>query len=134
MMGPPEPLLHDFPMWLSTKYFSFAFKSMIGSDIDGSFYDTMLPVAPRRKGILSDENVTNIDMLVRFDDYTVEKITAPILVVHAKDDPMAKYTDTQRFILRTHPQTAIFETGGHLITGHDNVVSVKIRKFIDQTK
>ena len=134
MMGPPEPLLHDFPMWMSTKYFGFAFKSMMGSDIIGNFYDTMLPVAPRQKGILADENVTNIDMLVNFDDYPVEKITAPILVVHAKDDPMAKYADTQKFISRTHPQTAIFETGGHLITGHGNAVSVKIRDFINQTK
>lgn len=134
MMGPPAPLLHDFPMWLSTKYFGFAFKSMMGSDISSSFYDTLLPVAPRLKGILADENVTNIDMLVNFDDYPVEKINVPILVVHAKDDPMAKYTDTEKFIERTHPQTAIFETGGHLITGHGDAVSVRIKEFIGQTK
>lgn len=134
MMGPPEPLLHDFPMWLSTKYFGFAFKAMMGSDISSSFYDAMLPVEPRQKGILADENITNIDMLVNYDDYPVEKITAPILVVHAKDDPMAKYLDTQKFITRTHPQTAVFETGGHLITGHGDAVSVKIKEFINKTK
>lgn len=134
MMGPPEPLLHDFPMWLSAKYFGFAFKSMMGSNISSSFYDTMLPVEPRHKGILVDENITNIDMLINYDDYPVEKITAPILVVHAKDDPMAKYSDTQKFIVRTHPQTAIFKTGGHLITGHGDAVSVKIKEFINQTK
>jgi predicted alpha/beta hydrolase family esterase len=107
---------------------------MMGSDIDSSFYNTMLPVAPRQKGILTDENITNIDMTVNFDDYPVEKITAPILVVHAKDDPLTKYADTQKFIARTHPETAIFETGGHLITGHGDAVSVKIKEFINKTK
>lgn len=134
MMGPPEFLLHDFPMWMSTKYFGFAFKSMIGSDISSNFYDTMLPVAPRRKGIIADETITNIDMLVNFDDYPIKKITMPILVVHAKDDPMAKYADTQKFISRKNPQTEIFDTGGHLITGHGNAVSDKIKRFIYQTK
>lgn len=134
MMGPPELLLHDFPMWMSTKYFGFAFKSMMGSKINGSFYNTMLPVAPRKEGILADKTITNIDMLVNFDDYPADKVTAPILVVHAKDDPMAKYADTQKFISRINTQTAIFETGGHLITGHGDAVSYKLKEFINQTK
>ena len=134
MMGPPEPLLHDFPMWLSTKYFGFALKSMMCSEISSNFYDTMLPVEPRLKGILADENITNIDMDVNYDDYPVEKITSPILVVHAKDDPMAKYEETKKFIARTHPKTALFENGGHLITGHGDAVSVKIKEFIGQTE
>ena len=104
------------------------------SEISSNFYDTMLPVEPRLKGILADENVTNIDMNVNFDDYPVEKITSPILVVHAKDDPMAKYAETEKFIARTHPETAIFEDSGHLITGHGDAVPVKIREFISQTK
>lgn len=133
-MGPPEFLLHDFPMWLSTKYFGFIFKSMFASDIDRDIYNSMLPVAPRQKGILTDENITNIDMLVNYDDYPVEKITVPILVLQAKDDPMAKYADTEKFMARTHPETALFDTGGHLITGHGDAVSVRIKEFINKTK
>ncbi len=134
LMGPPEPILHDFPMWLSTKYFGFVFKSMFASDIDNTIYKTMLPVSPRLKGILADENITNIDMNINYDDYPVEAITAPILVVHAKDDPMVKFADTQKFIARTHPETAIFDTGGHLITGNGDAVSIKINEFINETK
>lgn len=131
-MGPPSLLLHDFPMWLSSKYFGSAFQSMMGSDISQDFYRTMLPAAPRRAGVIADSDVTNPDMLIHYDSYPVEKITAPILVVQAEDDPVARFSDTQKFIARVHPQTAIFKTGGHLITGHGNAVSKAIQGFINQ--
>lgn len=134
MQGPPAPIVNNFPMWLSTKYFGFIFKSMFNSDINNAVYNTMLPVKPRKEGIMADETITNLDMDVNFDDYKVEKITIPILVVHAKDDPMAKYESAQKFIARTNAKTAIFETGGHLITGHGDAVSMAIKKFIEETK
>lgn len=134
MQGPPAPMVNNFPMWLSTKYFGFIFKSMFNSDINNAVYNTMLPVKPRKEGIMADETITNLDMDINFDDYKVEKITAPILVVHAKDDPMAKYESAQKFIARTNAKTAIFETGGHLITGHGDAVSIAIKKFIEETK
>lgn len=134
MMGPPSLLLNDFPMWLSTKYFGFVFKSMFASEINNEIYNTMLPVVPRKKGIEADERITNIDMDINFDDYEVDKITAPILVIHAKDDPMAKYEKIEKFINRTNAESAIFQTGGHLITGHGDAVQISIRKFIEETK
>lgn len=132
-LGPPAPLLNDFVMWFSTRYFGFAFHSMMGSDISADFYDTMLPAAPRSAGIVNDGKVTNPDMLVHYDDYPVEKISVPMLVVSAEDDPMVKFSDTQKFIARVHPQTALFKTGGHLITGHGDAVSKAIRAFLQQT-
>lgn len=134
MQGPPAPIVNNFPMWLSTKYFGFIFKSMFNSDINNAVYNTMLPVKPRKEGIMADEAVTNLDMDINFDEYKVEKITASILVVHAKDDPMAKYESAQKFIARTSAKTAIFKTGGHLITGHGDAVSIAIKKFIEETK
>lgn len=134
MQGPPSPIVNDFPMWFSTKYFGFIFKSMFNSDINNAVYNTMLPVKPRKEGVMADETITNLDMDINFDDYKVERITAPILVVHAKDDPMAKYESAQKFIARSNAKTAIFETGGHLITGHGDAVSIAIKKFIEETK
>lgn len=133
-MGPPAPLINDFPMWLSTKYFGFVFKSMFASEIDRAIYDTMLPVKPRKNGIEADTTITNLDMDIHFDDYQVEKITAPILIVHAKDDPMARYENTEKFIARTNAGAVLFETGGHLITGHGDAVPTAIKEFIEETK
>jgi pimeloyl-ACP methyl ester carboxylesterase len=132
-MGPPALLLNDFPMWLSIRFFGFVFKAMFASDVGRSLYDTMLPVQPRKSGIKADEEITNVDMDIHFEDYEVEKISAPILVIHAKDDPMAKFESVQRFIHRTSARTAVFETGGHLITGHGNAVSEAIREFMKDT-
>lgn len=134
LMGPPKILVNDFPMWLSSKYFGFVFKSMFKSDIDNSVYDTMLPVNPRKDGILVDETITNKDMIINYDDYKIEDIKAPILVVQAKDDPMVKYDDTLKFLSRVNAKTVIFETGGHLITGNGDAVSSAIKDFVEETK
>lgn len=134
MQGPPAPIVNDFPMWLSTKYFGFVFKSMFNSDLNNPVYKTILPVRPRKRGIMADEAITNLDMDINFDDYRVEKITAPILVIHAKDDPMAKYESIQKFIDYTNAKTTIFDTGGHLITGHGDAVSAAIKKFVEETE
>ena len=131
--GPPAPLLNDFPMWLSIRYFGFVFRAMFASEVDRSFYDTMLPVKPRKSGIKADEEITNVDMDIHYGDYEVEKISNPVLVIHAKNDPMAKYEAVQRFMERTHAKAAVFETGGHLITGHGNAVSTAIKEFMKET-
>jgi predicted alpha/beta hydrolase family esterase len=73
-------------------------------------------------------------MDINFDDYQIEKIKAPILVDHAKDDPMAKYESTEKFIARTNAVTIVFETVGHLITGHGDAVPAAIKGFIEKTK
>lgn len=131
MTGPPEAIINDFPMWFSMTYFSVALNTMMGSQADTStLYETMLPVSPRKEGIAADTAITNIDMTLHYAAYPVERITAPILVVHAKDDPMTKCSNTELFLDRVHAQTRIFDTGGHLISGHGDAVGAAIREFI----
>lgn len=135
MMGPPKFLVNDFPMWFSMKYFGFIFNSMMGSKVDNStLFETMLPVSPRRQGIIMDTNITNIDMTLHYDEYPIEKLKSPILVIHAKDDPMAKYENIEKLLPRIEAETAIFETGGHTIDGNNGEVNRVIEKFIEKTK
>ena len=135
MMGPPEFLVTDFPMWFSMKYFGFIFDSMMGSKVNSStLFETMLPVSPRRQGIIMDTGITNIDMTLHYDEYPIEKLKSPVLVIHAKDDPMAKYENIEKLLARIEAETAIFETGGHTIDGNDGEVNKAIEKFIDKTK
>jgi pimeloyl-ACP methyl ester carboxylesterase len=135
MMGPPEFLVNDFPMWFSMKYFGFIFNSMMGSKVNSStLFETMLPVSPRRQGIIMDTGITNIDMTLHYDEYPIEKLKSPVLVIHAKDDPMAEYENIEKLLARIEAETAIFETGGHTIDGNDGEVNKAIEKFIDKTK
>lgn len=135
MMGPPEFLVNDFPMWFSMKYFGFIFNSMMGSKVNSStLFETMLPVSPRRQCIIMDTGITNIDMTLHYDEYPIEKLKSPVLVIHAKDDPMAKYENIEKLLARIEAETAIFETGGHTIDGNDGEVNKAIEKFIDKTK
>lgn len=128
--GPPAALLNEFPLWLSIKLMRPIFGKMFGSSIDEDFLKTMLPIKPRRAGIETDANLTNVDMDLNYAQYPVETISAPILILHAKDDPVAKFGSIQQFIARTHPETVIFETGGHLLSGHETEGAGAIEAFI----
>jgi len=131
MSGPPKFILNDRLMLFFIRNFKGVFYSMFGSkDVPDEVFDIMLPVKPRRNGIVYDTEINNIDMAVNFNNYPVENLNIPILVINAKDDPMAKYEDTEIFLKRVNAQALIFPDGGHLITGHD--ISEEIIKFITE--
>lgn len=133
MTGPPEFLINDFPMWFTLKFFSFAINSMFGANnTDENLIETMLPVGLRRQGVISDTKITNIDMTLNYNEYPLEAIEVPILVIHAKDDPMAKYENIEKLLKRVEATTAIYETGGHMLEGHD--CSADIKNFIKNTQ
>ena len=133
-MGPPSFIVNNFPMWFSLKHFSFIYSSMFGSDISNTnLMETMLPVKERREGIITDTEITNIDMMLNYNDYPLEKIISPVLVLHAKDDPMASYENIKKLIDRISDVDAvIYETGGHLLEGHN--ASLEIIQFIEKQK
>lgn len=134
-VGPPKLLINDFFMWFFTKYFGFIFNSMMGADVNkNDLFKTMLPVKPRKQGILADTKITNMDMLSHYEKYTIERLEIPILVIHAKDDPMAKYENVENLLIRVKAEAAIFETGGHTIDGHADQVKRAIRRFVEKEK
>jgi pimeloyl-ACP methyl ester carboxylesterase len=129
--GPPKFILNDKIMLFSIRNFKGIFYSMFGSkNVSDDVFDNLLPVKPRREGIIVDSEITNMDMGINFYDYPVEDIKVPILVVHAKDDPMVKYENIELFLQRANAETLIFPDGGHLIVGHD--ITVGIIDFIEK--
>jgi pimeloyl-ACP methyl ester carboxylesterase len=131
MSGPPKFILNDRLMLFSIRNFKGVFYSMFGSkNVPDEIFDIMLPVKPRKKGVIYDTEINNIDMAVNFNDYPVENITVPILVINATDDPMAKYEDTEYFLKRVNAETLIYPDGGHLIVGHD--ITEGIINFIER--
>jgi pimeloyl-ACP methyl ester carboxylesterase len=85
MSGPPKIILNDRLMLFSIRNFKDIFYSMFGSkNVSREVFDNMLPVKPRRNGIIYDTEINNIDMAVNFNDYPVENLNIPIWLFRQK--------------------------------------------------
>ncbi|HEU0223978.1 MAG TPA: alpha/beta fold hydrolase [Steroidobacteraceae bacterium] len=86
----------------------------------------ILPVAPRRPGLVNDAAV--VSRLRRFD---LEKIAVPTLLFSAEDDGYgtwdgAKYTAAQM----PNARFVGFPAGGHMLVGHTGTIEAEITSFL----
>ena len=130
-MGPPAIMNHDWIIWLLSPFFGPAL-GMAPETIH-----SMLPLSERRTGADIDASITNRDMAVHFEDYPIEELKPPVLLLHARDDRIAPFTPPAghvQFSMHRYPDltTSIFPAGGHLITGHGRQVEEAILRFIGQ--
>lgn len=123
--GPPEFLCRDYIMFL----LSPLFKPIMG--FSASIIKIMLPIAPRKKGVILDASLANPDMAKNYIQYPIEDLKIPVLILHLKDDKVAPYKTLEKALYRFPQATLItFETGGHFIVGHENEINQVITKFI----
>ena len=123
--GPPAFLCNDFAMFLMSPLF----EPIMG--MEPSTIYSMLPVIKRKEGVVLDAGVTNPDMARNFDDYRIEEMQVPVLILHSKDDKLASYKDVENALQRFKNCTFVsFETGGHLMTGHSEEVKKAVSDFI----
>lgn len=128
-VGPPEPMCNDYAMYLMSPLF----KPIMG--MEPSTIDGMLPVRDRKAGIKIDATITNTDMAKNYDDYRIEELKVPVLILNAKDDKLADYREAENVMDRfKDKQFVLFEDGGHLMEGHGEEVKKVIGDFIDQNK
>lgn len=140
--GPPSVIYNDFVMWLLTKFVRTVFFNMFGVDrkeytnssnedkntFDGLF-ETMLPVKPRKQGIINDTNIINKEMA----DYELSDIKVPVLMMNAKDDPMVKILDSKKAVETIPDITFVeFDKGGHLLYGNDKKIKEELKRFLDK--
>ena len=88
--------------------------------------DHLLPVRPRRLGLLNDAQVTST-----LPRYELERIAAPTLVVSAADDLFGTF-DAARYTAE-HVRGARFvgyPSGGHLWVGHQDALVSEIAAFV----
>lgn len=75
-------------------------------------FKTILPINPRRKEIINDEQVTNLDMIIHYSEYPIETIDKPFLILHAENDPMAKYATMANAVKRLkNAETVVYVKG-----------------------
>jgi 2-hydroxy-6-oxonona-2,4-dienedioate hydrolase len=93
----------------------------------GQVLEHLLPVSPRRLGLLNDAAVT-----ASLPRYELEKITAPTLVISAADDLFGTF-DGARYTAAHMPWARFigYPSGGHLWVGHQSEVMSEIVAFLN---
>ena len=133
LMGPPPIMNHDLPMWLAFPLY----RRLYGMEAD--VVHGMLPLSRRKEGADLDARIVNRDMAVNFEAYPIEEMHVPVLLLHARDDRMAPFKGPAGQVegsLHRYPnlETKIFETGGHLMTGHSREIDAAVVEFIERHK
>jgi pimeloyl-ACP methyl ester carboxylesterase len=94
---------------------------------------TLLPVKPRKRGIINDNKVINPDMMKNCDAYPIEKLNTSVLVLHAKNDPMASLENMKEASERLkNKKVIVYEQGGHILFGHSQANKQHISDFIER--
>ena len=131
LMGPPPIVNRDLPMWLAFPLYRRVYG--MGADVVRG----MLPLSRRKEGAALDARITNRDMAVRFEEYPIEELRVPVLLLHARDDRVAPFEAPAGQVegsLHRYPNLVkkIFETGGHFMAGHSEEIDAAVLDFIER--
>jgi pimeloyl-ACP methyl ester carboxylesterase len=93
------------------------------------FIDSLFPVSPA--GVDFDAFVSNADV----NDYNLEAITVPTLIVHTKDDQIASHEASKRAAERIPGARFVsLESGGHLMLGQMKIVRDELAGFFAERR
>jgi 2-hydroxy-6-oxonona-2,4-dienedioate hydrolase len=130
----------DFPYWLVSRVFQSRLLTLLGANSDvlngmtvqqhqlaKRFIDEMNPASLRAAGVIFDNQTT-------LPGNRISLISAPTLLVHAKDDTLQLYRNAV-FATKTIPDAQLmsFEQGGHLVTlTEQSLIKARIRQHITE--
>jgi pimeloyl-ACP methyl ester carboxylesterase len=88
--------------------------------------NSILPVSPRRLGLLNDADVTT-----HLTRYELERITAPTLAISVADDLYGTY-DVARYTAEQIPGARFvgYPDGGHVFVGRQEAVTAELSAFL----
>lgn len=88
---------------------------------------SIFPVSPRAQGALFDANVSNPEV----NSLDLGAIEVPVMLVHARDDPLASFDAARAASERIPGATLVaLESGGHLQLGQTERVRTAIASFL----
>ncbi len=139
-------LRSDFVYWALLAVFRPAMRGMVGvpqgfaltppqqTEVDETLATT-LPVSGRMDGMVFDMYAISPDFYAEIDDespYAARRVMAPVLVLHALDDPLA-LAGNVRGLAEKFPDVRLFSVpdGGHLLLGHRARVNAAIVQFLN---
>lgn len=90
----------------------------------------ILPVSPRRLGLLNDASVTS-----SLERYPLERLTTPTLIVSAEDDLFGTY-DVARYTAGQIPGARFigYAEGGHILVGHHEDLMAEIEAALRKSQ
>jgi len=93
------------------------------------FIDSLFPVSP--EGLSFDLYVSNTDV----NDYNLEALTVPTVIVHTKDDQLASHEASQRAAERIPSARFVsLESGGHLMLGQTEIIRNELADFFAESR
>ncbi len=129
----------EFPMWALRAFARPVLARLAGvptgfpltaadADVVTGILDTMFPVVPRAEGVIFDFFVSFPDIA----NYDLEAVTAPTLIIHATDDPVAPY-DAARQAAGRIPGARLIrvDRGGHLMLGQQQAIEPELATFLE---
>ena len=88
------------------------------------FIDSLFPMSVA--GVMFDACVSNADV----NNYNLEAISVPTLIVHTKDDQLASHDASRRAAARIPGARFVsLESGGHLMVGQTTIVRNELADF-----
>ncbi len=127
--APPEPLLSNYAIYLISPLMPL----VLG--MPTSTVKDIMPIAERKEGVVIDGKVTNPDMERNFEEYPVEELKVPTLIVHSEDDNVASFKKVEAAKYRFPNLTLItFPDGGHMMRGHGEEIDKALDDFIIKLK
>lgn len=89
--------------------------------------DSIFPLKTRAEGAIFDAFSSNPEI----NDYPLERVRVPTLILHSKDDPLASFEAAERAAYRIPKARLIgLDSGGHLGLGQTQRVRDAIRDFL----
>jgi pimeloyl-ACP methyl ester carboxylesterase len=128
----------DYGYWVVAKFMQSSILSLMGvpSDVYAQFseaqkklaqemLDTMHPMSRRYAGTLND------GQMIQRDSIATQSISAPTLILHAKDDALVSFHHAEHAheVIKDSQLTA-FATGGHGLLPRMDAVRSEIREFL----
>jgi len=127
--APPKPLLSNYAMYLISPLMP------VVMGMPASTAKDIMPVAERKEGVVLDGKKTNPDMEKNFEEYPVEELKVPTLIVHSEDDNVASFKKVEASEHRFPNLTLVtFPDGGHMMKGHGNEINKALDDFMNKSK
>jgi pimeloyl-ACP methyl ester carboxylesterase len=98
-----------------------------GKWITADLIDSFFPVALKTEGVTFDAFVADPEV----NNYPLEALTVPVLIIHAKDDPLVSYQAARRAAGHIPGARLVStERGGHLFLGDREDIAREVTAFL----